>query len=191
MEDNLKPNAVELVFLNLAYNSFYNIFEEILDIDFWSKDPYYRFCRARDAFSIYAELLNYEPIKWVIEEMKTKRPPMEAEIGSELFKFIRNVISHFPFYNSWDEIWISKGLVNWYKEGQTIDRFLRKYAGKNEVKYRFWQANIKKMTYLSIVFPWEYTEDTKIYLKEIITEEEGIKFSMILMKQILDTQVIK
>ncbi|SMF78966.1 hypothetical protein SAMN05661091_1645 [Paenibacillus uliginis N3/975] len=123
--------------------------------------------------------------------MKTSRPPMEAEIGSELFKFVRNVIAHFPFYNSWDEIWISKGLVNWYKEGQTIDRFLRKYAGRQEVKYRFWQADIKRMTYLSISFPEEYSEESKIYIKDILSEEEGIKFSMILMRQIIDTQVIK
>ncbi|WP_210190655.1 hypothetical protein [Paenibacillus uliginis] len=116
---------------------------------------------------------------------------MEAEIGSELFKFVRNVIAHFPFYNSWDEIWISKGLVNWYKEGQTIDRFLRKYAGRQEVKYRFWQADIKRMTYLSISFPEEYSEESKIYIKDILSEEEGIKFSMILMRQIIDTQVIK
>ncbi|MGG4345145.1 hypothetical protein [Paenibacillus lautus] len=187
MNDNLKLNNSELQFLSLAYNAFYDIYEEILDDNFWSEDQYFRFSRARDAFSIYAELLNYEPIKWVIEHMKTSRPPMEAEIGSELFKFIRNVIAHFPFYNSWDDIWISKGLVNWYKEG----RFLRKYAGRQKVKYRFWQADIKRMTYLSIGFPEEYTEESKIYMKDILTEEEGIKFSMILMRQILDTQVIK
>ncbi len=46
------------------------------------------------------------------------------------------------------------------------------------------------MTYLRITFPTEYDEKTKIYLKDILTEREGIKFSFILMKQIMDTQVV-
>jgi len=45
------------------------------------------------------------------------------------------------------------------------------------------------MTYLSINFPKEYENDTKIFLKDILSEKDGIKFSFILMKQILDTQV--
>jgi len=44
------------------------------------------------------------------------------------------------------------------------------------------------MTYMSIKFPKNYS-GTKIYLKDIISEKEGIKFSLIMMKQILNTQV--
>ncbi len=114
---------------------------------------------------------------------------MESEIGSELFKFVRNLISHFPFFAKWDDVWINKAIVNWYKDGQTIDQFLNKYAGKPEVKYRFWEADKKRMTYLSISFPKEYSDKSIIYLKEIISEIEGVKFSFILMRKILDTQV--
>ena len=191
MIEEIRPNRAEVEFLTLTYNSFYDIYEEVFVEDFWDKDAYYRFSKVKDAFSIYAELLNYEPIKWAIEEIKKKRPPMEGEIGSELFKFIRNVFSHFPFFDSWDNVWISKPLTNWYKEGLSIDRFLSKYAGNIEVKYRFWEEQRKKMTYLSISFPKEYNEDIKIYLKDILTEIEGVKFSLILMKQVLDTQVVK
>jgi len=45
------------------------------------------------------------------------------------------------------------------------------------------------MTYLSINFPKSYEKETKIYLKDFLTEREGIKFSLILMRQILDAQV--
>jgi hypothetical protein len=68
---------------------------------------------------------------------------------------------------------------------------LEKYAGKNEIKYRFWEEEKKKMTYLSILFPEVYNGDAKVYLKDILTENEGVKFSLILMKQIIDTQVVK
>ena len=189
MDNELRPNDKEKTFLTLAYNRFYDIFEEIEKDNFWKKDEWYRFCKIRDAFQVYTELLNYGPIQCVIEHIKKSRPPMEAEIGSELFKFVRNVIIHFPFFNSWNEVWVSKNLINWYKDGQSIDKFLEKYKEHSEVKYRVWQPKKKKMTYLSIKFPQKHHKDNKVYLKNILTEKEGIIFSMAFMKNVMDTQV--
>ena len=61
---------------------------------------------------MYSELLNYEPIGWVLENMKSSRPPIEAEIGRELFKFIRNVIVHFPFFDRWDDVWVERAILH-------------------------------------------------------------------------------
>jgi len=44
------------------------------------------------------------------------------------------------------------------------------------------------MTYMSIIFPQKYEEE-KIYLREIVSEKDGVKFSIIMMRQILNTQV--
>lgn len=187
--EQLRPNSAEIEFLKLSYNRFYDLFEEVMDDNFWGNDNWERFSKINQAFSIYTELLNYEPIKWTIAHIKNTRPLMEAEIGSELFKFIRNVLSHFPFFYSWDSVWISKNIINWHKEELTIDKFLKKYAGHNSVKYRFWEEGKKRMTYLRIKFPKTYEKDIKIFLKDIISEKEGIKFSLILMRQIMDSQV--
>jgi hypothetical protein len=108
------------------------------------KNKQYRFCLIKDAIAIYAGLLNYIPINWVIENIRKTRPPMEAEIGSELFKFIINVLTHFPYFNRWDDVWISKKIVNWNKEGQSIDKFLERYKGRDPVKYRFCEAKKRK-----------------------------------------------
>jgi hypothetical protein len=190
MQESLRPNKAEIQFLTLAYNRFYDIFEEVMDDSFWEKDSWYRFSKVKDGFGVYSELLNYEPIGWVLENMKTLRPPMEAEIGKDLFKFVRNVIIHFPFFNSWDDVWVNQTVVNWHKDGQFIDRFITKYKGKETVKYRFWEADKKRMTYLSIDFPKHYEDGTKIYLKDVLSEREGVKFAFVLMKQVLDTQVL-
>ncbi len=107
----MRPNEAEQKYLTLAYNVFYDIFEEITCEAFWGKDVYYRFCRVKDAFSIYAELLNYPPLQLVIEYLRDHRPPMEAKIGSELFKFVRNVAAHFPFFVSWEDVWIDKDII--------------------------------------------------------------------------------
>lgn len=184
-----RPSKSEIEFLTLAYNRFYDLYDEVLDDNFWNKSDWERFSKIKQAFSIYGELLNYEPIKKVIVQLKTARPPMESRIGSELFKFVRNIVSHFPFYNSWDSVWISESIVNWNKKGLTIDKFLKKHEGHKEVKYRFWEEKKKEMTYLSICFPKVYDSETKIYLNHILTEKEGVKFSFILMKKIIDTQV--
>lgn len=188
MED-LRPNKTEIEFLTLAYNRFYDLYDEVMNDNFWKKDEWERFSKIKQAFAIYAEFLNYEPLKHVIEHLKTARPPMESEIGSELFKFVRNVVSHFPFFNSWNSVWINHSIVNWYKKGLTIDKFLKKYEGHEEVKYRFWEEEKKRMTYLSICFPVKYSDDSKIYLKEMVSEKEGVKFSFILMRKIMNTQV--
>jgi len=61
--DNLKPNEKEILFLQLSYNKFYDIFEEIFLDDFWLQSKEYRFYKIMQGFLIYSELLNYEPIK--------------------------------------------------------------------------------------------------------------------------------
>jgi len=184
----LRPTKSEELFLSLGFNKFYDLFEELMDDNFWEKNSWYRFSKVSQVFAIYTELLMYEPFKHVLDNIKQNRPPMESEIGGALFKFVRNILAHFPLYESWDKVWINKELVNWQKQGLTIDKFLKKYEGHNEIKYRFWEEEKKKMTYISIKFPKNYS-DTKIYLKDIISEKDGIKFSLIMMKQILNTQV--
>ena len=183
-----RPTKSEELFLSLGYNRFYDLFDEVMDDDFWEKEDWYRFSKVSNIFSVYAELLAYEPLKHVLEAIKKQRPPMESEIGGSLFKFIRNILAHFPVFETWDEVWVSKELVNWQKEGLTIDRFLKKHAGHDEVKYRFWEAEKKKMTYMSLSFPKEYGAN-KIFLKDMVAEKDGVKFSLILMRQILNTQV--
>ena len=189
MNNEIRPNEEEIMFLDLSYNKFYDLFDEVMAEDFWNKPLLYRFTKIKDAFAIYSELLNYEPIKYIIEAMKEHRPPMEAQISNDLFKCIRHIFSHFPFFDSWDEVWINKSIVNWHRPGKSIDKFLEKYSDGTEIKYRFWDSMNKEMTYLSIHFSSNYPEGEKIYLKDILQEKDGVKFSFLMMKQILDTQV--
>jgi hypothetical protein len=188
-EADVRPNEAEKEFLIVAYNHFYDIYTEILADSFWARDSWYRLSKIKDVLGVYAELLKYEPIKGVVENLRKTRPPMEAEISGVLLKFIRNVVFHFPFFEQWDDIWISRQVVNWNTEGQFIDRFIKKYEGQSQVKYRFWEEDRKEMTYLSINFPNTYSAGEKIFLKDMVSEKDGVKFLVILMRKILDTQV--
>lgn len=191
MDNNIKPNDAEKEFLLLAYNKFYDIYDEINKDDFWKKDSYYRYARIKDAFLIYGELLHYPPFKFVFELIEKNRPPFEAEIGNDLFRVIRNILAHFPYFEKWDETWITKKLVNWYKKGQFIDKFLCKYEDREEFKFRYWMPDKKKMVYLSIKFPKNYSSNEKVYLRDFLPEKDGVTFVIRYMRKILDTQVEK
>jgi hypothetical protein len=190
-----KPNKKELIVLPLFYDRFYDLYEEISDEDFFRENSNLRFYKIREIFSVYKELLSYEPIKYYLKYIKNDgRPPLEGIIAEDLFGFIRNVLLHFPIFNSWDDVYITKNLATWNKEG-TIHNFLLKSTKikidkKGTVKYRIWEHSKGKMTYIDINFPEQYIDNKRIYLKDIISEKDGVKFCISLMKQILDIQVI-
>lgn len=181
---SLKPTPSEKAFLESGYNRFLDLFKEVESEAFWKRDPIYRLHQIRDIFAIYSELICYKPLKEVLEKRKTVRP-VENDLGEQLFKFIRNLLAHFPLFDSWDAVWINKELANWEKEGQTMDRFLTNFEGKTEIKYRFLDSRTKEMIYLSINFPVGYKANQKIFLKDILQERDGVRFSIRLMLKIL------
>ena len=183
----------EIEVLTLFYNRFYELYEEITNENFIEENAQIRFFKLREAFSIYKELLSYEPIKSYIDWMKHGgRPPLEGVIADGLFSFIRNLLLHFPVFKTWDEVYINKNLATWSKIGQ-IDKFLDKCPkikidGTGILHYRIWEVKKKKITYFTINFPEKYGEEN-IFLKDIISENVGMKFCMALMREVLDTQV--
>jgi hypothetical protein len=193
--ENLKSQLIqplsssEELFLNLSYNKFYDLQTEIYNSSFWEQSPIYRLGRISQLFSIYGEILNYKPIKDVLEQIAEKRPPMESEISGPLFKFIRNILVHFPIFDSWEEIWVNKDLINWNKTDQSIDKFLEKFKGCKSVKYRYKERNKVNFNYATVNFPEAY-DNEKIYLKDIISEKDGVKFATAMMLRVINTQVI-
>ena len=93
----IRPTKAEELFLSLGYNRFYDLFEEVMEDDFWAKEPWCRFSKVSQAFAIYAESLAYEPFKYVIEAHKGyKDHQWESEIGGPLFKFCSQCTGSFP-----------------------------------------------------------------------------------------------
>ena len=45
------------------------------------------------------------------------------------------------------------------------------------------------MTYMSVNFPASYADGRRVFLNEMLSENEGVRFSLVLMRDILDTQV--
>ena len=189
---NIKPNEKEKIALGLFYNRFYNLYEELSHDDFFNNKSSYRFYKIREIFSVYKELLGYKPIQYHIELIKKTKPPLEGITVNDLFSFVRNLLLHFPIFDNWDDVYISKDLATWNKAG-SIHKFLKesskiKIDDKGTIKYKIWEESKKLMTHISINFPEEYN-DNKIFLKDIVSEKEGIKLCISFMKEILDVQV--
>lgn len=190
----IKPNEKEKFALTLFYNRFYDLYEELSQENFFNEKPEYRFYKIREIFSVYKELLGYEPIKHYIKYVKSGgRPPLEGLIVDDLFSFVRNVLLHFPIFDNWSDVYINKDLATWSKSG-TIHEFLLKSSkikidGSGVINYRIWEKSKKMMTYIKIHLPEEYVESSLIYLKDIISEKDGIKLCISFMKEVLDTQI--
>ena len=179
MNDSIHPTQDEIEFLTIAFNRFLDLFEEIMADEFWEQEPSQRFAKTKDIFAVYSELLKYPPVRWVID---ANRRPNHSTVGKDLFKLTRHILMHFPYFEKWDDVWIKRPLVNLYSTRQQfIDSFLSDNEGKGEIKYRFWEEKKKRMTYISISFPKDCTKGVRFFLKDMLPEEDGIKFSAIFM----------
>lgn len=185
----LSKNSKEYEFLNLATNRFMALYEEINNCSFMDLNSETRLHKIKEFFSVYTEMLSYPPIKEHIAFIEKSRPPMESVIVNELVKFIRNVLAHFPFFATWDEIYISKQLINWACEGRSIDKFLEKYQGHEDILYTFKVNSTGEWRYPTIKFPQIYNDD-KIFLKDIINERDGILLCAVLMFKVVSSQIV-
>lgn len=180
------PTTIEQEFLDKGYNRFLDLYEHIMSDNFWRKKAEIRLCLIKDIFSVYTEIIQYEPIRHLITN--SKRPHYQL-VGKDLMKFVRNITLHFPFFERWDEIKFTRSLILTFKSGNSsIDTFLRK-ASSEEIKYRYMESNRKRMTYISIRIPSDYIEGKEVYMKQIISEKEGVKFCILLMREILMSEV--
>lgn len=116
--DSLHPTEAELQFLKVAYERFYVLFEQIMDEEFQNATESARFSKLTTVFSLFTELTKYKPIEWSIEQLRASRPPGEAELATDVVKFVRHVVVHYPLFDCWQDAWISGQLAAW--DGQSV-----------------------------------------------------------------------
>ena len=68
--DDRKPNKKERQALSLFYNRFYDLYDEMSDDDFFINDSKKRLFYIKDIFSVYKELLSYEPIQYYLNGLR-------------------------------------------------------------------------------------------------------------------------
>lgn len=180
-----RPTIAETRYLTLGYNNFYNLFDEIMDEDFWDLTPQIRFAKIKDVFTIYTELIKYEPLRLMISS--DSKPNAEL-LAKNFMKFIRNVLQHFPFFDEWDSVYIDKELVRAIEAPGSIDNFLSK-THPYDTKFRIYDRTKKTMTYAAVNLNTGYTKGHAVFLSEMLNEEDGVKLICTIMRKYLDTQI--
>lgn len=195
MKDEMYSHKGEKEFCELASKKINNIFFEVTNEEFWEKDANYRFSKIKNAFAIYYELLNYDKIKEARSRIKRNNIEIVDEITCRFFKTIRNLLLHFPVFDKWNEVWIKRSIINWGKsdwkeEGKSIDKFFCDYDNyEDPVKFRCSNNKNDEIIDVNINFTKDYKNNSKIYLKNVIPEKSGVKFSVIFMTSIINSQL--
>ena len=137
-----------------------------------------KFELVKELASLVSELLDRKELKnKLIELANTSQVNGEDnEIKLDTYDLIRNIIIHFPIFDSWDEIYISNELLSWNKpyHGQ-----IKKYFDKNKGKkftYRIYLNENGKWVekHKIIVNIPELKDGEKIYLKDILSLDNAI-----------------
>ncbi len=194
-EKIIHPNKKELEMLGLLYDKFFHLYEEIRSKEFLKLDAGIRFMKLSKMFAIYNEAQLYPPIRYVLDGLDKIRPKSEKFIALNLFNFIRNVLAHYPVFDSWNEAYVTKNLAPWSDKikNKSILRFLGDREKLDDYnrnpKFRIFDNNNKKFEYFEIRFPSSLKDDDKVYLKDIFSEKVGIRFCIIFMMKYLSIQL--
>jgi len=182
---DIHPTIAEARVLEIGYDRFLNLYEEVMNENFRRKRPSTRLTKIKELCSVYSELIKYAPLEFVLEN--TQRPHFTL-IGKEFINFLRNLLLHFPYYETWNQIGFDKALITTLEASGSIDKFLSR-EHPEDLKYRFWEPSKKRMTYIEVHLKTAYSNGEFIWLEEMVTEKDGVRFLAIFMKEVLMTQV--
>ena len=94
----------------------------------------------------------------------------------QVFRMLRNLLIHFPFFENWDDIYINENLLDWNKrKGSQIKKFFKDNENK-ELNYSIYMNRYgkwEKEIEINIKIPKIY-KYKKIYLKDILTIDEAM-----------------
>jgi hypothetical protein len=184
----LYPNSAEEDFLNRAYPAFYDAKDRLeSDTDLSAEQ---RLASVTQILALYTELLAYKPIQLFVDEINRSRPPGEAT-AYQYFEMIRHILVHFPFYKTWSDVVFDRTLITWQGRHKKIDNFMCRMDGHEPYKWRIWDHTTKTMTYgYELRFPQTYKAGGDIYLQDLVSEDEGIQFCLLLIDRAFKSQVV-
>jgi len=155
-----------------------NQVEEALELvwDGYEHNNNKKFQLIKSIASITSELLDTAEINEKMIEIAeiSKINGDNVKDKFETFKMIRNVLNHFPIFDSWDEIYVSSELINW--NNPKYSKILEYFKTEKEMSYRIYLLEgdewVEKKK-IDIKVP-QLGKYNKIYLKDIISLEDVI-----------------
>lgn len=171
----------EIEYLTLTVTRLKELGRIIFNEPFLNFSPKKRLSILKDLYSVYSEIYSMKFFKEI-----HGTDPLLIDFGDfqkHLVKMIRNVLMHFPYFDSWDEVHIKRSLVTLNLTPKSdgtfsgaIEKFFQKYSDKNyAIKLTEYGGN--QIT-LKLLIPKGYIKNDEIYLKDIIEERYVGLFSV-------------
>ena len=127
--------------------------------------------KLRKISSLINELLEDDKLKDEFE--KSIKSKADEAIKIKFFNIIRHILVHFPIYESWDDIYLNKEIVQWNrcKKGE-IEKF---FSGDNVSRkfsytvYALRANSYEKSSTIDVEIP---SIEDGFYLKELISKRD-------------------
>lgn len=178
VEKQLKEHQVQYIKLAFQRISFIEN-----NIDFEATPPHIRLLYLKELFTIFEELHKIEFIR--SNEGKMSLQTQQTLNDMKLIvAFIRNVLSHFPLFNTWDDIWISQDFSTAMggTERGKIFKFLKHNDERIPLAVRV-TYNDGTIIQANFNYPQNIKPDQIIYLKDIIDEKDGARIVLSIMHE--------
>lgn len=120
-----------------------------------------KFTLLRKISILFNELLGDKDNKLSFNELlsSTVVDKEQFEAKSSTFLMIRHLLVHFPIFETWDSIFITKNLLNWNNDNRkgAIEKYFSKYSGKT----------LKFSIYTRVDYHFDKTRDFDISVPQI------------------------
>jgi len=136
----------------------------------------------KEMLAVFNEFNKIEPLKAEFEDFDDNVKNM-----MNLVDFIRNVLLHFPYFSTWNDVFITKDIAKSQilpSKGGQIMKFLNTAADKKSFFLRMKYFDDDKRREARILFPIVESDDQEVWLKDIINETNGIICVLAVMNSI-------
>lgn len=139
---------------------------------------YQKFQLIKELTPLVSELLDKDDIRDRLIKLAntSKVNGDDNDIKIATFDLIRNILIHFPIFQTWDEIWISESLLKWNNpKNSNILKYFKNNCNKT-FTYRILLNENKKWVErhtIKITIP-VLEKDKKVYLKDFLSLDDAI-----------------
>lgn len=139
-----------------------------------------KFSLLKELSLLITELLSMEETKKkfiaLANSSKVKENSENNDIKFKTFEIIRHIVIHFPFFEKWDDVFITNALLNWNdKENQSIQKFFRRNIDK-EITYMIYTKPFDKWepTHPVTMKVLPINDDNPVFMRDMISEDDVI-----------------
>lgn len=178
----MNKSEIELLFVD----SIMELMDEAIELLVLYNNSNYedrKFQIIKELSSLTAELIDDENIynRMLDIAKQSEYNGDNLEDKFQTFKMIRNLINHFPCFKTWDDIYVSKELLNWNGKGENgqINNYFKRKRNFSYVIFLNKKSQWIPEIFININTP-KLDSNNKIFIKDIMTLDDALwTFSII------------